>query len=314
MSLVKKVQNTCYLNSLLKEGDKIVLGVSGGPDSVCMLDIFARLQKKCSLELIIAHVNYGLRGNDSEKDEEFVRELAEKYSIAHKVYKVHKVEKIMENALRDIRYEFFEKVRRENKFDAIAVAHNADDQAETFLMRVIRGAGLQGLASMQFKNGKIIRPLLATPRAEILEYLQNENLNYRTDRTNLESKFLRNKIRNKLIPYIEKNYNPNIRKTIFDATVSIAQDYDFISGLEKKILPKFKNLEISKLLRLHPAMQSRVLRQKLKEAKGNLKNISAAHIEEILKVVKSTKNKPQVVVLSGLKIKRKGDKLEISNY
>lgn len=313
MSLVKKIQNTSFQRDLFQKGDKIILAVSGGPDSACMLDIFSRLQEKYNLDLIIAHANYGLRGKDSERDEKFVRSLAKKYQLKVKVLKAKiKSKSNLENNLRDIRYDFFEKVRAENNFDWVAVAHNLDDQVETFLMRIIRGAGLQGLSAMQFRNKKVIRPLLDVSREKILEYLKENKIKWKLDKTNLETKFLRNKIRNILIPILEKKFNPSIKKTIFDSVVSIASDYDLILDLAEKACSKFPSLQISKLLELHPSLQRQVLRRAIGRIKASPKNIDASHIEEILKMARSTKNKAQGVVLLGLKISRKGDKLQIT--
>lgn len=313
-NLIKKVQNTCFQNNLFKGGDKILLAVSGGPDSVCLLDIFSRLQKKYSLELIIAHVNYNLRGEDSEKDEKFVRKLAKKYGI--EIFTLtptlsrlqERGHSISENYLRNTRYEFFETLRAKNDFNLIAVAHNLDDQVETFLMRIIRGSGMSGLTAMKFKNNFIIRPLLSITRGEILKYLKENKLKYRTDKTNAENKFFRNKIRNKLIPFLEKDFNPKIKQTIFDSLISISEDCDF---LEKTALKNSGNLEIKKIKKLHPAILRRVLRNNLANIKGNLKDISANNIEEILKIIKSTKSKTQIVIFPGLKIFRKNDKLTI---
>ncbi|MDQ1283783.1 MAG: tRNA(Ile)-lysidine synthase [Patescibacteria group bacterium] len=320
-NLIKKVQNTIFQYSLLKRDDKIIVAVSGGPDSTAMLDIFSKLKKKYDLDLIVAHVNYNLRGNDSKKDEAFARKLAEKYNLEIFVLRPVETQNFAslpqrkkhpsENTLRDIRYAFFEKIRLENKFDHIAVAHNADDQVETFLSRVIRGAGLLGLSAMRHKNNSIIRPLLDVPRCEILKYLKENKLTYRVDKTNLESEFLRNKIRNKLLPYLEKNFNPAIRQTIFDATVSISEDYSLVSNLIEKKYKKLNELDVKNIEKLHPAVQKGIVRKMLKEKKGNLQNIGAANIEEILKIIKSTKNKAQTVVFKGLKITRKGDKIKI---
>jgi tRNA(Ile)-lysidine synthase len=311
-NLIKTIQNTIFQNNLLEKNYKIVVGVSGGPDSVCLLDVLTKLQKKYFLELIIAHVNYGLRGSDSNRDEKFVRGLAEKYDLEIAVLKPQiKAKNNLENALRDIRYDFFEKVRKENGFDSIAVAHNLNDQVETFLMRLIRGSGLSGLAGMKFQNGKIIRPLLATSRKEILEYLKKNNLKYRIDKTNSQDLFLRNKIRNKLIPYLENEFNPNISETLFLAAESVGEDYDFILNSTNKYKNK-KSFSISEVAKLHPAIQKALIRQAIAEIKKNLKNISSAHIEEVLKIIQSTKNKKQVVLFEGLKIMRSGDRLTIS--
>ena len=328
-NLTKKVQNTVFQNELFKFGDKIILAVSGGPDSCAMLDVFSRLQKKYSLQLLIAHVNYGLRGKDSDKDEQLVRKLGGKYGIpiialsttppsrlrdTSPEYRGGGRNALSENALRDLRYAFFEKLRAENKFNSIAVAHNADDQVETYLMRFIRGAGLTGLTAMKFKNGRIIRPLLAITRKEILDHLKKNKLTYRTDKTNLQNEYLRNKIRNRLLPYLEKNFNPSVRKTISDALVAIAEDADFLEKETGKAYRKNSELDVKKLLRLHPAILRRILRKNMEGVKGDLKNISANNIEEIIKIIKSTKNKRQVVILKGLKISRKGDRLEINSF
>ena len=301
------------------------MGISGGPDSVCMLDVLAKIKPKYDLKLIVAHVNYGLRGKDSDKDEEFVRRLAEQYGLRIEVLNCKSLirpagtfsqgEKgvVSENVLRETRYEFFEKVRKQNKFDLIAVAHNADDQVETFLMRLIRGSGLQGLSAMKYKSGKIIRPLLGITRKEILGCLDKTSRTYRTDRTKLQSLFFRNKVRNKLIPFLEKNFNPNIKKTILDSVSSIADDYSLLSAIAEKEARKMKNLSVKKLLKLHSSLQKMVLLDFIFKFKGNLKDIESAHVEEILKALKSAKNKNQIVIFKGLKLTRKGDKIIISH-
>ncbi|MDO9399371.1 MAG: tRNA lysidine(34) synthetase TilS [bacterium] len=308
-NLIKKVQNVIFQNNLFNRGAKIILAVSGGSDSCCLLDVFSRLQKKYSLELIIAHVNYNLRGKDSTRDEKFVQDLATKYNMEIFAQSIEiPKKKISENYLREIRYDFFEKLRMDYDFDCIAVAHNANDQVETFLMRIIRGSGMSGLSAMKFKNEKIIRPLLSTSREEILKYLRDNNLTYRTDKTNSQNLFLRNKIRNKLIPSLEKDFNPKIKETIFDSLISISEDSEY---LEKTALKNSKSLEINKLEKLHPAILRRVLRNNLKNTRGDLKNISTNNIEEIIKIIKSTKSKTQTVILPGLKITKKNDKLII---
>lgn len=310
-NLIKKIQNEAYHNQLWKKGDRIVIGVSGGPDSVCLLDILTEIKEKVEMEIHIAHVNYGLRGKDSQKDEELVQELAEKYQLGLSVLESEKIEEteINEENLRNIRYNFFEKIREELGYDLIAVAHNQDDQVETFLMRIIRGSGLQGLSGMKYKNDKIIRPLLGISKKEILEYLKNEKIEFRLDKTNKRDRFFRNKIRNKLIPYLEKSFNPNIKKTIAGSILNIADDMSLISELSKKYSKDSKEMKVSSILKLHPALQKRIILETIKSQKGSLKNIESAHIEEILKIIKSSKNKSQKFLFQGLKITRRGDKL-----
>ncbi len=321
-----------------------MVACSGGPDSVCLLDIFAKLAPKYNLKLIIAHVNYGLRGKDSDKDAVFVAKLASRYKLKLVEIKLNfssrssassgqdnrdlkrgsaslnqngpKRPNLLklpsENKLREIRYEFFEKVRAKNKFDLIAVGHILDDQTETFLMRIIRGSGLAGMASMKFKTGRIIRPLLGTAKKEILEYLDRTGRTYRTDRTNKKTPFLRNKIRNELIPLLEKKYNPNIKEVLYRSSLTIAEDYDLISEITEKYYKKHKNLKTNELLKLHPTLQKRVILKAIENIKPDLKDIESAHINEIMKIIKSAKSKRQIMNFQGLKIIRIGDKIIVS--
>lgn len=310
-NLIKKVQNTIFQHNLFPRGSKIIIACSGGPDSTALLDILSKLKKKYALKLAIAHVNYNLRGHDSQKDEDFVKKLALKYGLALKVFKPAFSGDKSENKLREIRYDFFEKTRKELGFDYITVGHTLDDQVETFLMRVIRGSGLAGLSSISYKNNCIIRPLLNISKDEIIKYLKFSKLSFRIDKTNLESEYLRNKIRNQLIPYLEKNFNSGIKKTIFDATESIRDDFDLIYQISKKEIQKNKSLSAKKLLALHPSLQKQILLNYISGKKGNLKDIESAHIRELLKIIKSTKNKSQVVLFQGLKVTRNSDKLKI---
>lgn len=320
--LIKKIQTFSHQFNLWQEGAKITVGVSGGPDSVCLLDILVNLSKKKKFKLVIAHVNYGLRGVDSDKDEIFVRKLAQKYNLKLEVLEVKKERQKnqSESFLRELRYNFFEKIRKENRFDLIAVAHNQDDQAETILMRLIRGSGLLGLRSIRPRNNRIIRPLLDTSRREIVAYLKDKNLKYRLDKTNKESKYLRNKIRNKLIPLLEKEYNPILRKTLANSAGNLADDYDFIlksadKFFERIDFDKEKNIysfECRKFLKNHPALQKQILRKIIFNLKKNLLNIESSHLEELIKIIKSGKNKSQQMKLKGLKINKKGDIIHMS--
>lgn len=317
VNLIKKIQIFSHRFDLWQEGEKIIVGVSGGPDSVCLLDILVKLAKKRNFKILIAHVNYGLRGEDSDKDEFFVRELAKKHSLKIEILNVKKkgVKKISESNLRNIRYDFFEKIRRENNFDLIAVAHNQDDQAETVLMRIIRGSGLMGLASMKPKNNKIIRPLLGVSREEIMTYLKAQKIKFRLDKTNHENKFFRNKIRNNLIPLLEREYNPILKETLSSGASTIREEYDFLFQFAEKVFKKIdfdvdkKNysFEVKKFNKNHPALQKQVLRRIILELKGNILNIDNNNLEEIIKIIKSDKNKSQKLLFKGLKVERKGD-------
>lgn len=317
MNLVKKIQENIFRYQLLERGAKIVVGVSGGPDSVCLLDILYRLKKNYGLEIIVAHVNYNLRGKDSRIDEKLVSDLAKKYSLSIKIKNVQRsafsVQR-SEDCLRTIRYAFFEIIREKYEADIIAVGHNLNDQAETVLMRILRGAGLRGMGAIKFQNENVIRPLLNIPRKEILSHLRKNKVRYRIDKTNLENDFTRNKIRNQLIPSLEKNFNPNIQEVLYKLSLSVADDYNFIGRYSAEWLKTNKSLVASKIVKLHPSIQKEIVRLTIGKYIPELREIESAHIEEIMKIIKSGKNKRQKISLKGLEINRVGDKLIIRKH
>lgn len=314
-NLIKNIQNFAHRKDLWKKGDRILIGVSGGADSVCLLHILLFLAKKYDLSLHLAHINYGLRGKDSSLDEKFVEKLAEKNGLGLSVLNVKKLKskENLEERLRKIRYDFFEKVRAELHFDSIAVAHNRDDQAETVLARLMRGTGMEGLSSMKAKNGRIIRPLLSTPRSDIISFLKTEKQKFRTDKTNLKPLFSRNKIRLELIPFLEKKFNPAIKDVLANFAESAADDFTFIDQAAKKgggfveITDGTASFDCKKMLALDESIRKQCLRNIIREIKTNLLDIESGHLEEIEKILRSTKNKSQKSSFKGLKITRKGD-------
>ena len=318
-NLSQNIQNFAHKNGLFENDQKIVVGVSGGADSVCLLLVLLQLSKKYDFSLHIAHVNYALRGKDSDLDQKFVENLARTHGLEISVLSLKKPASTanLENKLRNQRYAFFEKIRKNLGFGAIAVAHNQDDQAETVLLRIIRGSGLQGMASMKPKNGSVIRPLLATSRKEIIAYLEERNVAFRTDKTNLQPIFTRNKLRLKLIPYLEKNFNPNIKETLAGLADNASWDYDYISAEASKKAKlsvsadgaiRFSAKEIQKL---HPALSRQGLRNILGKKHTGLADLESGHLAEIEKIIKSDKNKTQKSRIKGLSITRNGDIVSI---
>lgn len=208
---------------MLHRGDSVLVAVSGGLDSVSLLRILVDLQKRLGISLLVGHVNHCLRGN-AKRDAEFVRDLAKKYNLPFitKEIKVKEFAKknamSIEEAARVCRYCFFTEYAKTHPKTVVALAHHEDDQAETVLMRLIKGAGLRGLsairASMSYDGVKFIRPLLALERANLEAYATVKRLKYSHDETNRSKVFLRNKIRLSLLPVLEKEYNPNIKKTL----------------------------------------------------------------------------------------------------
>lgn len=316
-AFLKRVQNTVAKHRLWSKEESFIIGVSGGPDSLCLLDVFYLLSQKYDFVLHVAHVNYGLRGKNADLDETLVRERVAQYGLTLSVLHPKKIPKTnLEERLRDIRYRFFEKVRAQKKAALIAVAHHQDDQAETFLLRLLRGSGMRGLSAMQPKNGAIIRPLINTTRADILRYLKERQLSYRTDESNHASVFLRNRLRNQLIPLIEKEYQPKIKQILAETAMLLAADYQFF---EKQFsLPHtvsgtdllFSVRTLQQFDEAHLRSQFRLLIQPIYKKKAPPKSVT----DELLKVIWSTKNKSQRLTFHGLKVERKGDTVRLLDF
>lgn len=220
MNISEKVLKKIKEKKLVEKNDRIVLGCSGGPDSVFLLEVFLKIKEEYNLTLALAHINHLYRGEEADRDENFVRALGEKYGIQVFVKRksmelMAKEEKItLEEAGREIRYSFFDEVLKEIKGNKVALAHNLDDQIETFLFRLIRGSSLEGLEGINDRRDKYIRPINEIYKNEIMEYLDTNEIPYVVDSTNLENDYTRNSIRLDLIPFIEERYNPKFKEKI----------------------------------------------------------------------------------------------------
>lgn len=312
---VKRVQNTVQKYALWHDGGSFVVGVSGGADSLCLLDVLCLLSQKHAFTLSIAHVNYHLRGPASDLDEALVRQTAKQYHLPCFVLSHKKTASTAsEEKLRDIRYAFFEQVRQKTGSQYIAVAHNQDDQAETLLIRLIRGAGLAGLSAMRPKNGALIRPLIETSRSDILLYLKDRHITHREDLSNTDQTFLRNRIRHTLIPLLAKDFQPHIKKRLAETALLLAEDYATMEKIAhtptvKKNTPPLEYSR-SALISLPEALLRHELRtmiQPLLNGKNPTKNL----VNELIKSLKSEKNKTQNVTFKGLKFIRKGDRVRL---
>ncbi len=314
---LKRVQNTVTKYQLWNRKESFIIGVSGGADSLCLLDVLYLLSQKYDFTLHVAHVNYRLRGRDSELDEMLVRERANTYGLPFSVLHPKKTSPSnLEERLRDIRYRFFEKVRTKKKATLIAVAHHQDDQAETFLLRLLRGSGMRGLSAMRPKNNFVIRPLIEMSREEILRYLKERNISYRTDKSNDDSKYIRNRLRNRLIPLIEKEYQPRIKKILADTAALIASDYQLLETLTPFSMQQ-KNGTLEFSAKEFRTLSEPIMRRELRAAlKPYYQGRSAPKgvIDEMEKLLRSVKSKHQVFEVAGLKIERKGDTVRLLNF
>lgn len=312
---IKCVQNTVKKFELWQPGDIFVVCVSGGPDSLCLLDVLATLQKKYSFTLHIAHVNYHLRGRDSNLDEALVKKSTKRYALPLTVFsQKEKLGNASEETLRTIRYAFFETLRKKIGAHHIAIAHNEDDQAETLLLRLLRGTGLSGLSAMRAKNTFIIRPLIEMSRADILRYLEERFITFREDMSNTDPRYFRNRIRHELIPYLEKNFQPQTRKLFAETALLLADDYASLkdSSLALSVKQGAQGREFSRaalllLSEVHLRHELRAILRPFLAGKNPPKNL----IQELIKSLKSAKSKTQTVTFKGLKFVMKGDKVSL---
>lgn len=295
--MLETVKKTIVQNELIKKGDSVLVAISGGADSVSLLDVLCALRDEFCIKVSAAHVNHGIRGKEADRDEEFVKALAEKYGID--VYVKHanireeaKKEGVSEEtAGRKVRYAFFEYLAKKHNINKIATAHNKNDNAETILMNLMRGAALSGLSGIPYKRENIIRPILNVGRDEIEEYCRKKGLEYVTDSTNAERIYTRNKIRLDLIPFICENFNDNFVNTITKNSHIIADMYDYINVCAQRICcEKIKKTENIK--ELHPAVARQVIYRMLSES--GISDISSVYIEEVLKLVKMDKSGSKV--------------------
>ncbi|AGB40148.1 tRNA(Ile)-lysidine synthetase [Halobacteroides halobius DSM 5150] len=320
MSLIEKVKTTIEKYQLLTTGDQVLVGVSGGPDSLALAHILKQLQKDYQLDLHIAHLNHQLRGKRAKQDAEFVKKITSKWQLPVTIesYDVKSYQQehslSLEDAARKIRYNFFFNLLDKLNFDKIAVGHHADDQAETVLMKFLRGAGLKGLGGMAPQNEKIIRPLIELSKSQLQDYCSKYELNPRFDETNAESIQQRNKIRLELLPLLKEDYNNNLVATLNRTAQICRTEDDFLSQQAAQLLEKIiikQNteqliLDVEDFVELHVALQRRLIREAIKTLQNDYKNIYYQHIENILELVVAQK--------TGKKIELPGDLIVRLNY
>lgn len=312
--IVKRVKETIKKYNLINKGDKILIGVSGGPDSVTLLYLLNSLRKGLNLTLHIAHLDHMLR-RDSYKDRQFVEELSKKLKLPISCTQINVKELSnhgsQEEIARNIRLDFFFKTANQIKAKKIALGHNLDDQAETVLMRLLRGSGLYGLSGIlpkrTFAGCEIIRPLIEIKRKEIESFLKTKQIIARRDPSNLKDIYLRNRIRNNLLPLLEKEYNKNIKGVLSNFAESAGHDYDYLCTTAKKIIRRWGiKISIIKFLKLHPAIQRLILRLNIEKIQGNVRRISFQHIREIEDMILNRPENSIVNLPKGISVTKKG--------
>lgn len=302
--MIDKVLNTIKMNDMFKPGDKVIVAVSGGPDSICLLHVLYSLRKSLGITLVAAHVNHCLRGEEADKDEEYVKEFCKTRDIKCFIKRedVHRIAKengiSCEMAGRDVRYNFFSELLDNVKGQKIAIAHNANDQAETVLMRIMRGTGMEGIIGIKAVRDNIfVRPIINITRKEIEHYCEENKLHPRIDKTNLENIYARNKVRLELIPYIENNFNTDIIKALNRLSQTIKVDNEYMHEMALQAYRKYCKRDKSKVIInseafcQHEAILTRVIREALKDVKGSLYNLDKNHIYDIINIQKGTTGK-----------------------
>jgi len=286
----RKVLGTIRRLRLLQEGDRIVLGVSGGPDSVALLHILFALREQCGWTLAVAHLHHGLRGRDAEEDLEFVQGLSQDLGLPFFHGRLpedalRSQKGSLQEAARKARYDFLESVRSHWGARCIAVGHQADDQAETVLAALLRGAGTKGLAGIPYVRGSVIRPILDLTREEILRYLDRRGLPYRVDPSNEQETFLRNRIRHHLLPLLREFYSPRIDDRLRRIAHLCAQEDAFMEASTDQIWRRLARLgdrrveiPLSAYRETPAAVRLRLLRRSVAYLRGDTRGLSWVHL------------------------------------
>ena len=287
------IKNKIFNTSINSTTNGLIVAVSGGADSLALADLLHRSQRRFRLDLCIAHFEHGLRGEESLADAEFVKKFAADRGIkciveSGDVKSFAEAQKLsVETAARELRHKFLESVRQRLNFDLIALAHHADDQAETILMRILRGTGSVGLSAMQSKSGKLLRPLLNFRKSELEAYCEQRNISPRIDSTNFELDATRNKIRLDLLPMLSQ-YNPLIVETLCRLGEVSASDSEFITQEAQKIFPKAiqdGKLSQAVLISQHISIQRALIRLFIENTLGSAKDFEFIHFESIRRVL-----------------------------
>lgn len=289
---------------LINIGDGIVVGLSGGPDSVCLLNLLVSIREEFNLKLAAVHINHMLRGDEADEDEEFCLKLCKEldvdfFSERIDVNKYSKENNLSsETAGREVRYNLFNKIMSQRGFNKIATAHNANDQAETIIMRMMRGTGLEGLCGIPvIRENRYIRPILFMERKDVEAYCEEIGIQARIDKSNLERIYSRNKVRLDIIPYMKENFNMDVISAINRMSLLLQEDNEYIlSEVETIYKENVQKNEKSYLIKnnvfkLNNSIKNRIIRRVIKDFCGNKYDIEMKHIEDIIKLASNDAGK-----------------------
>lgn len=298
--LKEEVLKTIKTYNLIEKDDKVVIGVSGGPDSICLLHLLYSIKKELEFEIVVAHINHQIR-EVADSETEYVKDFCKNLGIECFVKKENitelakKQKKGTEEAGRQVRYDFFEDVAQKTNSNKIATAHNSNDRAETVILNILRGSGISGLKGIEaMRDNKYIRPLIFTKREKIEEYCQENNLNPKIDESNMENIYNRNKVRNIIIPYIEKEFNKNIIQTINRLSDVATEENEFLQKLTEEqynTISTIENdtiiLDLKKFNHLELVIKRRLILYTINEAIHTTNGIEKVNIDDIIKLCKN---------------------------
>ncbi len=320
--MIDKVRKNIIKYELIKKKDKIVVGISGGADSICLAHILWTLKDEFDIEIYGVHINHGIRRETAKRDEEYVREFCKKYQIpffcfGRDIPRIAREEKLSEEeAGRKIRYECFNQVLKKVQANKIAVAHHQNDQAETLLLHLSRGSGIWGLAGIRPKRDEIIRPLLFITRAEIEQYLLKNNIPYEEDETNKDITYARNRVRYEILPELEK-VNKRTVEHMARTCETMQEAVDFLQKIvkmeSKRLVEKGENqqsISVLELERAEPFLQKELIRSMIEGVASEKKDISSVHILDVLSLARKEVGK-KINLPYGLEAIREYEKIMI---
>ena len=320
--LKDEILKTIKTYNLINKKDKIVIGVSGGPDSICLLHVLNSLKQELEIEICVAHINHMIR-KVADSETEYVRKFCNDLGIECFIKKVDIIKlakeekKGTEETGRKVRYDFFDEVLKKTNSNKIATAHNSNDKAETVILNILRGSGISGLKGIEpIRDNKYIRPLIETDRIEIEKYCRENNLNPKYDESNNENIYNRNKIRNEVIPYIKREFNQNIIKTINRLSNVAAEENEYMQKITKKEYDNIsttKNdiiiLDLKKFNNLELVIKRRIILYTINETLHTIKGIEKVNIDDIIKLCNNNIGNKYLTPIKEIKVYVKKGKI-----
>ena len=331
----QKILQTIKKYNLIENGDGIVIGVSGGPDSICLLHVLNELKNELNFKIYVAHINHMIR-EEADEETEYVKDFCEKLEIECYIKRIdvvkiaNNLKRGTEETGRQIRYEFFNEILEKTNSNKIATAHNNNDKVETILMNILRGSGTSGLKGIEaIRDNKYIRPLIETSREEIEQYCESNKLNPRIDKSNNENIYTRNKVRNVVIPYIKKEFNSNILKTINRLSEVATEENEYLNKVTGEMFNKIYidgeqkienhtshftprtsiTLDLKQFNSLELVIKRRIIIYTINKLLGTTEGIEKINIDDVIKLCRNNIGNKYLMPIKNLKILVKKGKI-----